>query len=165
MKQKTIIIILSVALLLSIGGGVAVYAASNLGTKDDPLVTKSYLTDKLTPELMAELQGEMDAKIAALEGRINKAIADGGATADSYVFVTLAAGQKLSGTQGTEMLLRTGAGACVSTDGILDMSSGETLTGGAALAANHLYLIYASGDGFSASAASTLLVRGTYSVN
>ena len=165
MKQKTIIVILSIALVLSIGGGIAVYAASTLGSRDDPLITRSYLTDRFSPDLLKTLEDEMDAKIAEAEGRINKTISENGSTtANSYVLVTLTAGQKLRGFEGTELLLRSGAGTCAATGGMLDLSSGEMLANGSALAANHLYLLSAEGDCFAATSGATLLVRGTYSI-
>ena len=57
-KAKIIVCVLSAVFAVA---GITVYAAYNYGTKDDPLITKSYIDEVLTPELMAEFNAQLDA--------------------------------------------------------------------------------------------------------
>ena len=65
------------------------------------------------------------------------------------------------------MLFRSGSATCVaaSTPGLVDETSGSTLSGGGALAANHLYMMTVENRGVKAGADTVkLLVRGTYTI-
>jgi hypothetical protein len=66
MKKKKTLVILSVVLALIIAAGIGAYAASNYGTSDDPLITLSYLDNKLTPDLMKQFDLKLDSTVAEL---------------------------------------------------------------------------------------------------
>ena len=84
-----------------------------------------------------------------------------------FSVVTLSKGQVLTGDIGCEVMLRVGSATCVaaSTPGLVDETSGSTLSGGGALAANHLYMMTVENRGVKAGADTVkLLVRGTYTI-
>ena len=58
--MKLIIAVLAVLLL----AGVTAYAATNYGSKDDPLITKSYLDEVVKPALESDFQTKLDAAAA-----------------------------------------------------------------------------------------------------
>ncbi|MEG0777453.1 MAG: hypothetical protein RR147_01535 [Oscillospiraceae bacterium] len=160
MKNKKIIAILVAVLIMALGIGVGAYAASNFGTQDDPLVAKSYLDQKLTPQLQAQFQSKLDEQVMLMEKEIASAASASGA---NFTAVSLAKGQTLKSGVGCEIVLRSGTAACIGT-GMSDTTSGSAVSSGAALEVNHLYLSSADGDGLTASSAVTLLIRGTYKV-
>ncbi|HHU22694.1 MAG TPA: hypothetical protein GXZ52_04645 [Clostridiales bacterium] len=160
MKKKKTLVILSVVLALIIAAGIGAYAASNYGTSDDPLITLSYLDNKLTPDLMKQFDLKLDSTVAELEALIGS-----GSSADTYKLVTLNKGQVIKGSVGCEILLRIGSAkvSAASTPGLVDLTSGGTLNNGSALTSNHLYLVTIEGHGISATESSTkVLVRGSY---
>lgn len=134
--------------------GITAYAVYNYGTKDDPLVTKSYLDEVLTPELMAEFKAQLDA---------HEAQPDDG----TFKVVTLSKGQKITCKVGCEIMLRIGAASASGPDSpvLVDTTSGTTLENGGALVKNHLYMATIVNNGFTATADNTkVLVSGEYTV-
>ena len=71
-------------------------------------------------------------------------------------------GQQLAGGVGCQLILRRGAASCYS--GMVNLSSGETLSHGQAVAANNLYLVGTEGCGFIASETCAVLVNGAYTL-
>ena len=159
--------------------GVAV-AAGQQGSQSDPLVTLSYLQQQALPQVLEDVDEKVAARQQELEDKLS-AVADGyvaeveaalgtsgGGQSGGAVYqvVELSAGQTLTASAACEILLRSGAAACVSdsSPGLVDMTDGSTLANGGALKANHLYLATLEGRGISASTAATLMVRGTYSI-
>lgn len=129
------------------------------GSATDPLITLSYLNETF----MGQIMDRVDQKIA----QRNSGLGQSGAGMEFSV-VTLSKGQVLTGDIGCEVMLRVGSATCVaaSTPGLVDETSGSTLSGGGALAANHLYL-NDCGEirGVKAGADTVkLLVRGTYTI-
>ena len=55
--------------------GVA-FAAGQQGTQSDPLVTLSYLTQKATPEIMAQVDTKLTERETALKKELDQAIQD-----------------------------------------------------------------------------------------
>ena len=159
--------------------GVAV-AAGQQGSKNDPLVTLSYLEDQAIPAILeqvddkvADKQTQLEQKLAAVvDGyvtEVEKALSDGsGSSSVGGVFqiVSLKAGQTVVGTEACEFLLRAGTAVCVSdtAPGLIDTTSGSTLAGGQNLSANHLYLATIDGRGVKASTDVTIMVRGGYTI-
>ena len=161
--------------------GVAL-AAGQQGSQADPLVTLSYLNQKATPSILAQV----DAKITAREAELNQqlsSVVDGyvkeieaklsgnsagqpSTGSSAYQVVNLSAGQTITGGEACEFLLRSGTATCVSdtAPGLVDMTAGTTLANGGALAANHLYLATIEGRGIKAATDVTLMVRGDYTI-
>lgn len=167
------------ALILTALTGVAA-ATGQQGTQSDPLVTLSYLTEKATPDILAQvdtkltqresqlktqLQSVVDDYVRQVESKLTAAGGTGGASA-SFQVVTLTQGQKLIGSGGCELLLRSGTAVCVSSSapGLVDMTAAGTLANGSALKTNHLYLGTIDGRGVQAKSAVTIMVRGSYTI-
>lgn len=147
------------------------------GDQDDPLVTLSYLTQVVTPELLEKVDEQVAANEQALTDRLNTAIdqyseemeqalAQGAGESASYVSASLAAGQTLTPAAGSELLLRSGEAkvSIGSSPVLVDATDGGSLEIGGSLTANHLYVAPLAGAGITAASACVLLVRGTYTI-
>ena len=172
MKQRKTAWTIRLSALLLAGlclcGGPALAAG---GDQDDPLITLSYLTRTVTPDILEQVERQGEQYRTQLLERFNTAIeefrqqnpgASGGEGGAAYTAVTLTGGQRLSLDAGSEVLLRSGS-ASVSSSGapaLTDLTSGASLDSGGALAANHLYLAPAAGRVVTASGAVQLMVRG-----
>ena len=151
MKEKTLKITVAVLAVLLIAG-VTAYAATNYGTKDDPLITKSYLDEVVMPQFTEEFRSKLDAAAAEIMH----------SAPGEFAKVELKSGQTLYCSAGAQMLPVEGS---LSAGGALaDTTAGETVSAGAAMLVNHLYL---AGDACSAAAstAATVLVGGAYRVD
>ena len=125
--------------------GGAVLAAG--GDESDPLVTLSYLTQTVTPNILKQVDEQAAKRQSELLAQLNTAIADykmavegggaSGGTSASYSVVTLTSGQTLALGVGCEVMLRVGtATLAANTDpGLIDVSTGGTLNNGGALTA------------------------------
>ena len=164
MKNKKLVTILAFVLVAVVFAGIGAYAATTLGTQNDPLVTLSYLNERLYPELVSKISDEAD-KAAA---EVAQALENGaGGGAESYTVVTLSQGQRLVGGVGCEILLRIGSATVSASDspGLVDVTSASSLNDGSSLTANHLYMVTIEGNGIKAAAATVkVLVRGSYTI-
>ena len=159
MKKKTLTTIILIVALAMVAA-VTVYAVANYGTKEDPLVTSSYLQDVVQPRMEDAYSSTLDGEVREMEDQFADQVAAAGG---SYVLVTLENGQTLTGRAGTELLMRTGT-AAVAQSAAIDLTTGETAAVGAKLTENHLYLVQADDAGIQASADVTVMVRGSYHV-
>ncbi|MDR1131853.1 MAG: hypothetical protein LBL15_05500 [Oscillospiraceae bacterium] len=158
MKKKRVLTVAAAVLNLAAGIGVGAYAASNFGTQADPLVAKSYLDQTVTPKLQAQFNAALDEKVQLMEQQISSASSGLG-----FTVVTLSGGQTLKGGPGSEIILRSGTATV--NGSLSDVTDGAALASGAVLAANHLCMAVAQGDGVKAGSAATVLVRGAYTVS
>lgn len=155
-KKKIYIILLCLVLLFALSA--AVYAAVSYGSKDDPLITKSYLDKVLQPQLEADFKEEMDAALDSVES----------AQSGDFVVITLTNGQTVTCGVGCEVMLRIGTATAQGADYpvLVDTTTGESVASGSAMKANHLYMVTIAGNGFKATAGTTkLLIKGNYTVN
>ena len=156
------------ALLLTVG----ITALAAAGTSENPLVTLSYLTDTFTNAVLSQTNTEiasaqatcernLDAKISALQ------TGSGSAGTGAFSVVSLKQGQVLTGSVGCEVMLRIGTAVCVSdgATGLIDTTTGGTLSGGSGLEQNHLYLVSINTRGVQAATAGKVLVRGPYTLS
>ena len=157
MKKKTLTTIILIVALAMVAA-VTVYAVANYGTKEDPLVTSSYLQDVVQPRMEDAYRSTLDGEVREMEDQFADQVAAAGG---SYVLVTLESGQTLTGRAGTELLMRT---AAVTQSAAIDLTTGESAAVGVKLTENHLYLVQADGAGIQATADTTVMVRGGYSV-
>ena len=176
--KKKLLISLVVIVAVAFISGVSILAASTFGTSSDPLVTLSYLTGKLKPQIMAEvdanindvqssLSNELDAKIDAFKSDINAQT--GGSTggeAGTFILLTLSQNQTLQCSVGTELLLRIGsASATGSSPAMVDSTTGTTLNAGSSVQTNHMYMVTIQGNGLKATSGTVkVLVRGAYTI-
>jgi len=123
---------------------VAAAAASDTpGSESDPVVTKSYV----------------DSQIEQLK--------NSGVSSGTYKAVQLTAGQKMIGSEGTEIILRSGEAFAIDNgaNGVSDVTGALDLMTGQNVALNHLLLIPRSdGRGIQAITEAYVMVRGSYSI-
>ena len=135
-------------------GGIAVYAATTLGSEEDPLITLSYLNEVLRPELETKTTQAANAAVEELEVQIDTELSG------AFQAVTVAAGQTMTCEAGCEVLVRSGDVRISGT--VLDLTTGETVTENTGLYAHHLYLAAEDDAVFSAVSTTALMVRGGY---
>ena len=90
MKKKTLTTIILIVALAMVAA-VTVYAVANYGTKDDPLVTSSYLQDVVQPRMEDAYRSTLDGQISEMEDQFADQVAAAGG---SYVLVTLENGDE-----------------------------------------------------------------------
>ena len=159
-----------VLLLVGVGVGAWTLAASTNGTSSDPLITLSYLNDKVMPSVLDQFQKKMDAKVGELTAGYEKRIKEledkldsaSGGGSETFSVVTLKNGQSVSCAEGAEVMLREGTAQAWSE--ISDLTSGAPLELGGALVKNHMYAVPYAGGGLGAVSDVTLLIRGGYKI-
>ena len=167
------VILASVALV----GAFSVSATS--GEQTDPLITLSYLTQVVKPELLAKVDEQVAANEQALLDKVDTAIDDyskkmeealGGTTGDGavYTVIELSKDELLYPVTGGEILLRSGSASVLSASTpapvLHDATSGAAVGIGGALQLNHLYVVPLEGTVIAAVTDCALLVRGEYVV-
>ncbi len=167
-KKKSLIavaVLLAVLLCASIGA----LAATNYGTRDDPLVTSSYLNDTVTDSIL----NKFDTSLAEAEDELTASFEDklssgGGSSADQFKLVTLSSGQKLICGVGTELMLRIGTAASYGPDAprLINMTDGTSVTDvGTEIKTNNMYMVTIKNNGIEATSGTVkILVRGSYSI-
>lgn len=125
--------------------GTTLYAADNmLGTKVDPVVTKSYVDMKIREQL-----GKVETQKSTFE------------------IVDVGAGKTIYGKQGSEMIIRSGEGRIIASlaGGVQDVTDGVDLAADVIAPKNNLLIIpREDGRGIFANKAMTIMVRGGYTI-
>ena len=154
MKHRAgrIALLLVLAAALIAGG---VYAAVRYGTRDDPLVTMSYLTDVVEQEITEQTDAKIQNAVSAAQDEIRQDLSEQGG---GFRAVRLNDGQTLRCGIGAEILLTDGS--AVTAGAFTDTTAGETLAPESAVPANHLLLASEDGAALKASGDVTLMVRG-----
>lgn len=111
------------------GGGVP-------GSAGDPLITRSYLEERLS---------------------------QAGGTSPRFFKVVLSRGEELSLDSGSELMLYSGSAAVTGAAGLVSLTTGELFKRGNSVVRYHLYLAPEDGCGVYADSAVTVYVRGDYS--
>jgi len=147
------------------------------GSQDDPFITLSYLNDVFKKQVLSdiksaeqELTQKFDSQIKTLESQLQSG--QGGSSAatpsNASVFsvVTLRNGQSLTCSVGVEIMLRIGtANGFGTAPALVNYTDGSTISSGAALTTNKMYLVTIEGNGIKATAETVrVLVRGNYRV-
>lgn len=158
MKKKIFIFGILILVLLSY-----VVFAAEPGSKDDPLVSQSYIEEVIIPQMVEYI----DNKVANVEEQYNNE--DNNSETDkelnSFRVVSVKKDQKLIGGNGTELILRMGTGNIIATEkgGIADVTIGTDLPNGDKIPANHLLIIPLSdGRGIIAASDMLVMVKGAY---
>lgn len=152
--KKSILPIGAAVLALS---ALAVFAAP--GTNDDPLVSLSYITDTLVPEL----HSYVDSKISAISSQGQ----GGTASQPGFSVVDVKQGQTVRGGNGCEMILRMGSATVNASQsgGLSDVTAGFDLPQGYAMPANHLLVVPINdGRGVTMTTDGKIMIKGAYSV-
>lgn len=115
----------------------------------------------------AVIEAIADQVIAKLEADGVNLGGSGSATETSWKVVTLAAGKRLIGEVGCEIILRIGSANCVApaSPGLINLTGGSELAGGSALAQNTLYIVTVKDRGISSPQGCTVVVNGNYTIS
>ncbi|MBR5152391.1 MAG: hypothetical protein IKW60_02565 [Clostridia bacterium] len=152
MRNKWLKTGIAMGVCLVLFGGIAVF--SEPGGTDDPIITKSYIVDKVIPEIKAYIDERFG--IAASEGTV---------TTDSFVVVNVEKGKKVLCEAGAELILRMGKATIISSEkgGVADTTAGVDLSNGTAMPSNHLLVVpLADGRGFEATDDVIVMIKGGY---
>ena len=117
----------------------AVFAAG--GGASDPLVSLSYLVDSFKKELLETVDERLDESDEELLERIES---DGTPVQSASVWAEtrLKQGDRLIGTTGTNALLLAGGAQIVyDTGAVIDVTTGEEVSSGSSMIANHRYMV------------------------
>lgn len=160
-KRQGLIIIISLLILAAFGQ--MIYAANKgAGTKDDPLVTLSYLELKIQ-----QLKEYIDQKSFSSD-ESEPSLPQGPREGPIYQVVELKKGESLIGEGGTELILRSGLASAITSQlgGLSDVTGARDIGQDEQVPSNHLLIIpREDGRGIKALADSFLLVRGGYLIN
>ena len=157
-RVKTALIFSAVCMLLTT---VIVFAAP--GDGNDPLVTLSYITDVLLPDI----DSRIDKKVTTTVNEAMQSTESMQGGGESFVLVNVDKGYKLIGDEGTEIVLRSGSGTIIATKqgGLADLTAGADLADGTVIPLNHHLLIPRSDSrGMAFDAKAIVLVKGSYKI-
>ncbi len=134
------------------------YAFATPGTNDDPLVSLSYITDTLIPEI----HKYVDEKIANITSSGSSSDAS-----DTFNVVDVKQGQIVKAGKGCEMILRMGSGTIIASQsgGLSDVTQGYDLANGENMPANHLLICpLEDGRGIKVTKDGKIMIKGKYSI-
>lgn len=142
-----------------IGSATVAFAASP-GSAEDPLITKSYLDSVLLPQIYSYI----DQAVSAL----TPAAPTG--SSEAFQVVTVGAGQKVTGGEGCELILRMGSATVVGSmrGGLADTTAGTDLSDAAPVPPNHMLIVpLADGRGVRVGANEDciFMIKGTYTIS
>lgn len=158
-KKKTILI----TFILLITCSVVVYA-SEPGSQEDPIVTKSYVDEEINKleEQIENLEnsGSSDSSVDSTTDDSNEN------SSQTFETVEAPAGSTIICGEGTELILR--SGFCVaysdSTDGITNVTTGNDIDNGQVVGLNNLIIIPREGRGVTVTEDSWFLIKGDYEI-
>lgn len=156
-KFKSVLIFTAICIVLS-----TVVAFATPGDNNDPLVTLSYITDVLIPDLDSRIDKEVENKVAeAIQSQPS-------GESSSFVLVNVKAGNKIIGGEGTEFILRSGTGNIIATTsgGVADLTDGVDLANGTEVPKNHHMLIPRNDNrGMVFTMDGIVMVKGKYKIS
>lgn len=156
MKKSKKMVIGLLALMGVLLVGQVVYAATKEpGTADDPLVTLSFVEQKLE-----QLKFYIDESLKGVQS-------GGGSEGAALEVVELNKGQTLIGAQGTEIILRSGDAVAIDSPsgGLSDVTGAKDLKAEEVIPTNHLIIIPRDdGRGIRAKNNVFIMVRGGYKI-
>ena len=133
----------------------AVPVIANPGSADDPLITQSYITSVVMPELEDYVKTEVKKQVS---GGVS-------ITAERFEVISLSAGEKIICENGTELILRMGSATIIATQkgGLADTTVGVDLANGTQMPSNHLLIVpVADGRGIMAQNDVLVMVKGGF---
>lgn len=182
MKKKLIIVLISAVVCIALA--ITVYAAQ-AGSADDPLVSKSYVDDKINQVLQVlnnnasnnanntassisqEERNKLKAEIIAELNVNNNSNSSTATSLEGYKPVLVKVGQTILGGEGTEMILRSGKATVYITGvaGIVNATTGKELVNGNKATWNNIMIIPRNdGRGFKVTEEAWFLVKGAYEI-
>jgi len=137
---------------------VTVFAAEP-GSSDDPVVSKSYVDEKIQ-QLLTALESGGTININSTPGTNDTKV--------KYVPVHVGVGQKLLGGEGTEIILRVGRSFAVvpGAESLIDVTDGKEMPDTSELKKNHIIIVPRNdGRGVRVVEDAWFLVKGEYTVS
>ena len=156
-KQTQILVLICVAIIL-----LAIFVLHIIRINSDPLVSVSYLTNTVQPELEKEFSNQLDVKADELQKSFAAAIND---NSGAYKTVKVEDGQKVSLGTDSEFVFISGEAKALKDNSLTDVTSGQALKKGGSLSANHLYSALSDGSSFEATKDTVFMVRGVCTVS
>ena len=133
----------------------AVPVIANPGSEADPLISKSYITSTVMPQLEDYIEEEVKKQVS---GGVS-------VSAERFDVISLSAGEKIICENGTELILRMGSATIIATQkgGIADTTAGCDLADGTPMPSNHLLIVpVADGRGIVAHNDVLVMVKGGF---
>lgn len=169
MKKRMKLIMMTLGILAV---GTSVYAAKGeAGSANDPLVTKSYVDSQIAAISSGQNLSKLESTVKAQEEMINVLTQEINTLkqqeSSSYTVVTVPAGNSIIGMQGTEIIVRSGNGIVLASEGggLQDMTEGVDLLEGTQVPKYHLVIIpREDGRGIYATKDLIVMVRGGYNI-
>lgn len=159
MKKKLVAVLTAAALIVSL----CIAASAEYGSADDPLVSLSYITNTLLPQIYTKV----DEKIAA--SKTSSSPSTGNSSSVTYEPIMLAQGKKIEAASGSiEVLLRRGTFVAIDPlgDHLINMTQGNEAGEGEILVLQNLYVIARpDGRAIEAKTDSWIMVRGDYKIS
>lgn len=152
MKKKIAIL---VAVCLFIAGFAVTYAQP--GDENDPVITLSYITDKVIPEIYEYI----DSKLSKQESNVT--ISDDA----KFAIAEVPAGETVICDDSCEIILRAGKAKVIATEkgGLADTTAGVDLADGCDMPKNHLLIVPVDdGRGLETETDCILMIKGKYSI-
>ena len=134
---------------------VALPVVANPGSESDPLISKSYITSTLMPQIEEMIEEEVSK------------VGGGSGVSESFKVISMSAGQKMICESGTELILRMGSATIIATQkgGLADTTGGYDLPNGAVMPSNHLLIVpLDDGRGIAANNDVLVMVKGGYEI-
>lgn len=158
MKNKKKILLKISALILILISALALINAvmAEPGDDSDPVVSLSYIQNKVIPELKAYVDSKLGGETQT--GKTESSV---------FEVVNIGAGKTLEGAKGTELILRMGKAEIVASEkgGLADTTAGFDLSSGENMPSNHLLIVpLADGRGFTAKTDIIVMIKGGYTV-
>ena len=147
--KKIISIITVIAIVCTL-----VYVFAAPGTDGDPLVSLSYITDTVIPEL----KDYVDEKVGS---------GSGSSASDTFNVVDVKKGQTIKTGKGCELILRMGSATVIASKsgGLSDVTQGYDLSDGTNMPANHLLISpLEDGRGVKVTTNGKIMIKGKYTI-
>lgn len=182
MKKSKPIIITNLMLILLLSSYVAI--AAEYGSKEDPLVSLSYIQEVLMPQTlenvdtivsqrteeyikdldskMLEFQDEFDM-VVSNDQFVDKVATKISESANTAQLVTMSSGQVFELALGTEILVREGVLA-LNSNGFINTTAGTAVNSSDSTIVNNLYLTVENSQTVTASAQSKVIIIGAYTI-
>ncbi|MEA4816524.1 MAG: hypothetical protein VB120_06675 [Lachnospiraceae bacterium] len=142
---------------------VGVASGAEPGDASDPLVSKSYVDSKISETLSGLSSSNLseDEIVNEVLSKVNSA------SAAQYVPVSASAGSIVIGGEGTEIILRSGAGIgyVIGSDGMVDATTGADVKNGTGIEKNHMLIVPRNdGRGVKVTSDAWFIIKGTYNI-
>lgn len=149
-------------------------ALANPGSGSDPLISLSYFENKieiLKNDLLNELTTTFSSKFSDLEKDVTKTLEEtsknGNSTQTEFKIITLGEGETIICDAGTEIIVRSGKSAVLTSEtssgGISDITTGRDLPNGEEIVNNHLLIVpKTDGRGIKGTITGAVMIKGNY---